>query len=123
MDEAALKKGVVWDPSEKTYAGYTTVIEGVNDHLPRKEAEKCLAIILKGLDGSWEKTIGYFLTTDKSTGEMLAKLTQKALKVAHEAGAQVRGLACDGPNVNIDMLNKLGKFKDKSDALTFYVRF
>ncbi len=109
LDEASIKKGAKWDQGKQSYAGYTTLVEGVNDQLPRKVAGKVLVMMLKGIEEPWEKIIGYIFTAGDTTGATLAKLVRKALALVKETGAIVSGLTCDGPPVNLAMLQELGK--------------
>ena len=109
LDEMAIKKGAAWDPGLNTFSGQTTKIEGIRFQQTPKEASKVLVFLLKGLDGKWEKIIGYFLTSDTSSGAGLAELVKMALKLTHEAKIQVLGLTFDGPNTNFNMAKNLGK--------------
>jgi hypothetical protein len=111
LDEMAIKKGVRWDPGTKTFIGFPTIPWSEQDRkkFDGRLASKAMVLMLKGLDGKWEAEIGYFFTSSKMTGAVLARMVQGALKFIHNTPINICGLVCDGPATNIAMLNKLGK--------------
>ena len=110
-DEIAVKKGIRYDPGEKKYVGFVTPLPGAPSLDPNTEgklASKVLLLYLKGTDDKGEeKTIGYFYSGDL-TSKGLCSVIKEALRLCHEAGVVILGTTCDGPTVNIAMLNELG---------------
>jgi len=110
-DEIAVKKGIRFDPGEKKYVGFVTPLPGAPPIDPNNEgklASKVLLLYLKGTDDEGEeKTIGYFYSGDL-TSKGLSSVIKEALRLCHEAVVEILGTTCDGPTVNIAMLNELG---------------
>ena len=110
-DEIAVKKGIRYDPGEKKYVGFVTPLPGAPPLDPNNEgklASKVLLLYLKGTDDEGEeKTIGYFYSGDL-TSKGLSSVIKEALRLCHEAVVEILGTTCDGPTVNIAMLNELG---------------
>ena len=82
-----------------------------------KLASKVLLLYLKGTDDEGEeKTIGYFYSGGL-TSKGLSSVIKEALRLCHEAVVEIMGTTCDGPTVNIAMLNELGRL------LFYYIDF
>lgn len=110
LDEMAVKKGLVWDTGLHTFGGQTTVIEGIGCQ-EKKLASKVLVFMLKGLEQgerAWEKPIAYFFTADSTTSFHLSQYVKEALRLTFKSSILVRGIVCDGPAVNQQMLSTLG---------------
>lgn len=106
IDEMKLRKGIEWDPQQKTYVGYPSIY--ANENADNEElATDCLGVYLKGLEGHWETICAYYLTTHLP-GQRQAEVVKDVLKACHEHGVRIHGLVFDGTASNLRMAEALG---------------
>ncbi|KAM7307077.1 uncharacterized protein ISCGN_010713 [Ixodes scapularis] len=104
VDEMSIWRHLEWDGQK--YVGYMDVGSGVDDNsLPL--AKNAFVIMAVAINGRWKIPLGYFLA-DGLGGEQRANLVVQGLTHAHEAGALVVSLTCDGEPANFSMLRELG---------------
>ncbi|KAM7282446.1 uncharacterized protein ISCGN_002596 [Ixodes scapularis] len=104
VDEMAVRRHVEWDGQK--FHGYEDMGAGISDDsLP--VAKEAFVVMIVGVNGQWKLPLGYFLV-DGIGGEQRANLVKQALTLAHENGAKVVSLTCDGAPANLTMLRNLG---------------
>ncbi|KAM7307079.1 uncharacterized protein ISCGN_010715 [Ixodes scapularis] len=104
VDEMSIRRHLEWDGQK--YAGYMDVGSGVDDDsLPL--AKNASVIMAVAINGRWKIPLGYFLV-DGLGGEQRANLVVQGLTHAHETGALVVSLTCDGEPANFSTLRELG---------------
>ena len=106
LDAMALKKEVVYDKKNGTYAGFVDC----GNFLPTSEdslATEALVFMAVGLTNRWKFPVAYFLT-DHLSGAVQAEIVKQLICVLTEAGMVVHGVVCDGSYANQSMATLLG---------------
>lgn len=117
VDEMSIRQQVQWQSGH--FEGYVDMGAGTEgDCLP--QAKAAFVIMAVSINGHWKVPLGYFLV-DGLVGEQRANLVRQSLLTAHEAGAMIVSLTCDGAPANIAMLQELGcNFADIQNLQTTF---
>ena len=98
LDAMALKKEIVYDQKNGTYAGFVdcgNFQPSCGDSL----ATEVLVVMAVGLTGHWKFPVAYFLT-DHLSGAIQAEIIKQLICVLTDAGMRVHGVVCDGSYAN-----------------------
>ena len=102
FDEMAIQKRIIYNPQYD-------YIEGFVDYgdLGRTEniADKCLAIMARGINTSWKQVIGYFLTKNSVKKDILKCLILQAVEKLDNVGYIVKVIICDQGSTNRYFIN------------------
>lgn len=117
VDEMAIRQNIQWN--KRNFEGFVDFGSGIDsDSLP--QAKAAFVIMAVAINGRWKLPLGYFLV-DGLIGTQRANLVTQCLHKAHDAGAMVASLTCDGAPANLAMLQELGcDFQHVGDLKTTF---
>lgn len=113
IDEMAIKKDLVWNPSKGKYEGHINYgTSDAADDPSAPLATSVLVCMVAGVSGGWNLAIGYIFT-DKADGWVQKAFMDKAFHLMEMEGFNVHALICDGCPANVSLLELYG-VKEKS---------
>lgn len=117
VDEMSIRQHVQWNRGN--FEGFVDIGTGVDsDCLP--QAKAAFVVMAVAINGRWKLPLGYFFV-DGIVGEQRANLVTQSMLRAHDAGAMIVSLTCDGAPANIAMLQELGcSFSDVTRLRTTF---
>ena len=114
VDEMSIKKEVLWDKKNKTFAGntdYGYILAEEQDSI----ASNALAVMAVRLKKLWSQPIAYFLA-DRVNAKMQAQIIKEGINLLTEAGLEVHGVTFDGCAKNLSTARCLGCHIEKFDG-------
>lgn len=113
IDEMAIKKELLWNPSRKKFEGHINY--GIKDaelDPTSPLATSALVCMVSGLSGGWKVPIGYIFT-DKADGLVQKTFVDKAFHLLEAEKFNVHALVSDGCTSNVSLFDLYG-VKEKS---------
>jgi len=104
FDSILIRQQLLWNEQERKFVGHVNYGNDIYIEESDTLANEALVFMLVALNSKWKWPTGYFLKKSLS-GTILAELI---LTLTSDSELKVRSITCDGANVNISALNKLG---------------
>jgi len=114
IDEMAIRKDLVWDPSRDRYIGhidYGGDVETLAEDTSL--ASNLLVLMIVGISGDWKCPIGYMFT-DRADSLVQKSFVDEGFKVLENFGFNALSLTTDGNTANVSMFQNYG-LKETAD--------